>query len=49
MGFHEKSPEYQACVKFLDAILLKDKTDTAEIVDLVSPAEIPAKCTDVDV
>ena len=49
MGFHEKSPEYQACVKLLDAIRPEDKTDTAEIVDLVSPAESPAKSTDIDV
>ena len=30
MGFHEKSPEYQACVKMLDAIRPKDRTDTTE-------------------
>ena len=50
MGFHEKSPEYQACIKFLDAIRPKDQTNTAHIVDLVSPAESPDKfSTDLEV
>ena len=49
MGFYEKSPEYQACVKFLKTIRPQDRTDTTEIVDLVSPAESPAKSTDIDV
>ena len=48
-GFHEKSPENQAYVKLLDEIRPKDRTDTTEIVDLVSPAESPAKSTDIDV
>ena len=33
----------------LDEIRPKDRTDTTEIVDLVSPAESPAKSTDIDV
>ena len=50
MGFHEKSPEYQACIKFLVAIRPKGHTITAHIVDLVSPAESPEKIfTDLEV
>ena len=46
MGFHEKSWEYKACVQFLEAIRPKSKEEeqqSAEIVDLVSPAESPEK------
>ena len=43
MGFHEKSHEYRACIKFLAAIRSKDKADTTQIVDLVSPTESPEK------
>ena len=50
MGFHEKSPEYQACLTFLDAIRPKDQTSKTQIVDLVSPAESPEKSsTDLEV
>ena len=50
MGFHEKSPEYQACLIFLDAIRPKDQTNTAQLIDLVSPAESPEKSsTDLEV
>ena len=44
--FQEKSPEYQACLTFLDAIRPKEQTSTTQIVDLVSPAETPEKSTD---
>ena len=43
MGFQEESPEYKACLTFLDAIRPKDQTSTTQIVDLVSPAETPEK------
>ena len=44
--FQEKSPEYQACLTFLDAIRPKEQTSTTQLVDLVSPAETPEKSTD---
>ena len=48
MGFHEKSPEYQACLTFLDAI--RPKEQTTQIVDLISPTESPEKSsTDLQV
>ena len=37
MGFHEKLPEYQACVKFSKTIKPKPKNKSMEILDLVSP------------
>ena len=43
MRFHEKSPEYQACLTFLDAIRPKEQISTTQIVDLVSPSETPEK------
>ena len=48
MSFHKKSPEYQACLTFLDAI--RPKEQTTQIVDLVSPAESPEKSsTDLEI
>ena len=52
MGFHEKSPEYQACVKFLEAIKPKQKKEEhqqIEIIDLVFPAESPRKKQNMEV
>ena len=39
MGFTQKIPEYQACVKFLEAISTKNIEKQNEIVDLTSPRE----------
>ena len=39
MGCTEKTPDYQACVKFLEAISPKHKQKQADVVDLTSPTE----------
>ena len=40
MGFTEKTPEYKACVKFIEAISPQNKTTTHNnIIDLTSPTE----------
>ena len=40
MGFSEKTPEYKACIQFIQAISPKHKTNvTVEVIDLTSPAE----------
>ena len=40
MGFFEKTPEYKACVRFIQAISPKHKTSTTNnVIDLTSPAE----------
>ena len=39
MGFAEKSPQYQACVKFIEAISPKNSTKETDVVDLTSPTE----------
>ena len=46
LGFTDKTPEYQAFMKFLEAISPKIKDKIAkktEIVDLISPVESPVK------
>ena len=44
MGFRDKSPEYQACMNFLEAICPKNKgIQTDEVVDLISSDESPNK------
>ena len=41
MGFSEKTPEYKACIQFIQAISPKHKTNiTDEVLDLTSPAEL---------
>ena len=37
MGFSEKTHQYRACVKFIEAISPKNKTGHTEVVDLTSP------------
>ena len=37
MGFTEKTSQYRACVKFIEAISPKNKTGHNEVVDLTSP------------
>ena len=40
MGFSEKTPEYNACVQFIQAISPKHKTSAInDVIDLTSPAE----------
>ena len=40
MGFSEKTPEYKACMQFIQAISPKHKTSTTNnVIDLTSPAE----------
>ena len=40
MGFLEKTPEYKACVQFIEAISPKHKTSTTNnVIDLTSPEE----------
>ena len=39
MGFAEKSPQYQACLKFIEAISPKNITKEIDVVDLTSPTE----------
>ena len=40
MGFSEKTPEYKACIQFIQAISPKHKTNvTDDVIDLTSPAE----------
>ena len=39
MGFTEKTPQYQACVKFIEAISPKNRKNQTNIVDLTSPTE----------
>ena len=36
MGFNDNSPEFQACVKLLEATKLKQKENPTETVDLIS-------------
>ena len=47
MGFTDKTPQYQACVKFFKAIRskIKDKNqdNPTEIIDLNSPVDSPVK------
>ena len=44
MGFTDKSPDYQACMNFLEAISPKNKAkQTDEVIDLISSDEIPNK------
>ena len=44
MGFTDKSPEYQACMNFLEASSPKNKgKQTDEVVDLISSDESPNK------
>ena len=37
MGFTEKTPQYKACLQFIEAISPKNKTDHTEVVNLISP------------
>ena len=39
MGFTEKTPQYRACIKLIEAIGPKHKTGHTEVVDLTSPTE----------
>ena len=39
MGFTEKTPQYRACVKLIEAISPKPKTGHTKVVDLTSPTE----------
>ena len=39
MGFTEKTPQYQDCVKFIEAISPKHSARQTEVVDLTSPTE----------
>ena len=39
MGFPEKIPQYQACVKFIEAISPKNNKKQTDLVDLTSPTE----------
>ena len=39
MAFTKKTPEYNACVKFIEAISLQNKTTNTNIIDLTSPTE----------
>ena len=39
MGFNEKTRQYRACVKLIEAISPKNKTGHTEVVDLTSPIE----------
>ena len=39
MGFTDKTPQYQACRKFIEAISPKHGTKHTEVVDLTSPTE----------
>ena len=44
MGFTDKTPEYQACMNFLEAIRPKNKEKTTdEIIDLISSDDSPNK------
>ena len=44
MGFADKSSEYKACMKFLEAISPKNKAkQTDEVIDLISSDESPNK------
>ena len=47
MGFTDKTPEYQACLKFLEAISPKNKDknqdNPTEIIDLTSAVDSPVK------
>ena len=49
MGFTEKTPKYQACVRFLKAISPKNKQKQNEIVDLTSPTESTIDMNDKDI
>ena len=39
MGFTEKTPQYRACVKLIEAISPKSKTSHRDVVDLTSSTE----------
>ena len=39
MGFTDKTPEYQACVKFSEAISPINKNKNTAVVELTSPTE----------
>ena len=46
MGFTEKTPEYQACMNFLEATSPKYKKkekSTGEVIDLISSGDSPNK------
>ena len=44
MGFTDNSPEYRACISFLEAISPKNKAKhTDEVIDLISSDESPNK------
>ena len=48
IGFSDHSPEYQACIKFLEAISPKSKSrmqEKSETIDLISPENSPEKET----
>ena len=38
MGFTAKTPQYKACIRFIEVISPKHKTDHTEVVDLTSPS-----------
>ena len=39
MGFTEKTPQYGACIKLIEAFSPKHRTSHTEVVDLTSPTE----------
>ena len=39
MGYKDKIPQYQACIKFIEAISPKHSARQTEVVDLTSPTE----------
>ena len=39
MGFLDETPQYQACLKFFEAISLKQANKKDEVVDLTSPTD----------
>ena len=39
MGFREKTPQYYACVKIIEAISPKHISKQTDVVDLTSPTE----------
>ena len=39
MGFTKKTPENEACVKFIEVISPKNRTKRTKVVDLTSPTE----------
>ena len=50
MRFSEKTPEYKACIQFIQAISRKHKTNVIdEVIDLTTPAEADDGKMDNDV